>query len=212
MILFISLILSWGNIAFEWFIQNYLELIATVTGLIYIYYGIKGDKRLWIYGFISSFIYVYVFLSAGIYADMGLSLYYVGVSIYGWVHWTYYGTSNKVELPITRTKPGEAFILLLVTGLIYLLIVYILSNYTDSNITHWDAFTTSASITATWMLARKMLEQWLIWVVVDAVSLGLYIYKGLYFTSFLFLVYTVMAIIGYIQWKRQLEKQIKSSY
>lgn len=193
-----------------WLVGNYIEIIATITGLIYLFYSIKGDKRLWVYGLATSAIYVYVCFNAGIYADMGINLYYVAVSIYGWIHWSMYGGNNGNNIPVTRTKPREYMYILFFTALFYLIIVFILINYTDSNIPYWDAFTTSASITATWMLARKMIEHWIIWVIVDAISIGLYIYKGLYPTSFLFLVYTILAIIGYIQWQKQLlTQQIK---
>lgn len=190
-----------------WIVVNYIEIIATITGLIYLFYSIKGDKRLWVYGFTTSAIYVYVCFNAGIYADMGINLYYVAVSIYGWIHWTMYGGENKNDIPVTRTKAKEFFYLLLFTALFYLIIVLVLINYTDSNVPFWDALTTSASITATWMLARKMIEHWIIWVLVDAISIGLYIYKGLYPTAFLFLVYTILAIIGYFQWQKQLLTQ-----
>jgi len=84
---------------------------------------------------------------------------------------------------------------------------YILRRFTDSPIPFWDAFTTSLSIFATWMLARKKIEQWLIWIFVDLVSVGLYLYRGLYPTVFLFLVYAVMAVIGYYEWRKD-EKEL----
>ena len=89
-------------------------------------------------------------------------------------------------------------------------IAYILVNFTDSDIPYWDAFTTAFSITATWMLARKIIEHWLIWIVVDLVSAGLYIYKGLYPTTVLFLVFTILAIMAYVEWKKDLNKDEES--
>ena len=197
----------WVEHLWPWITQNYVELVATVTGLIYLYYSIQGNKLLWIYGFITSGIYVFVCYQAGIYADMGINLYYVGVSIYGWLHWTFYRTEKESEIPVTKTRLIEFLVLSLVTLFFYVFITFILVRYTDSTIPYWDALTTSLSITATWMLARKMLEHWLIWIFVDAVSVALYLYKGLYSTSFLFLVYTVMAVIGYLQWKKQIKTQ-----
>jgi nicotinamide mononucleotide transporter len=193
----------WLSCVVKWLTQNYIEILATITGLIYLYYSIKGDKRLWVYGFISSMIYVYVCYVAGIYADMGINLYYVVVSIYGWIHWTLYSGQQKKEIPITRTKTKEYFLIVSFTAVLYLIIVLVLIYYTDSNIPYLDALTTSAGITATWMLARKMLEHWIIWVFVDALSVGLYIYKELYPTSILFLTYTFLAVTGFIQWRKQ---------
>lgn len=194
---------GWLSIVFAWIAKSYIEIIATITGLIYLYYSIKGDKRLWVYGLITSLLYVYVCYVAGIYADMGINLYYVVVSIYGWIHWTFYRSEQKKEIPVTRTKPLHFLAIILITAVFYVLIAFILINYTDSSIPYWDAFTTSASITATWMLARKMLEHWIIWVIVDAVSIGLYLYKELYPTTLLFVVYTILAITGFIQWRKQ---------
>jgi nicotinamide mononucleotide transporter len=82
---------------------------------------------------------------------------------------------------------------------------YFLDNNTDSPIPYWDAFTTSGSIVATWMLARKMIENWIFWVVIDFVALGTYLYKGLFATTVLFLVYTFMAVIGFYKWKKSLK-------
>ncbi len=98
------------------------------------------------------------------------------------------------------------FKLLLASLFIYIAISIILVNYTDSPLPYWDSFTTALSIVATWMLARKILEQWLVWVLVDAVSMGLYFYKELYPTAVLFAVFTVLALYGYFQWKKDMAK------
>jgi nicotinamide mononucleotide transporter len=101
----------------------------------------------------------------------------------------------------------QGLILLAATLVIFIIIAYILKNFTDSNVAFWDAFITAASISATWMLARKILEHWLVWVVVDAVSIALYIYKGLYPTVILFAVYTSLAVLGYYEWQKQWKAQ-----
>jgi nicotinamide mononucleotide transporter len=91
------------------------------------------------------------------------------------------------------------------SAVLFGIIAFILINFTDSEIPYWDAFTTAGSFVATWMLARKIIEHWLIWIIVDSVSLGLYIYKGLYATVILFAVYTLLAVMGYIEWKKELK-------
>ncbi|MBN1117510.1 MAG: nicotinamide mononucleotide transporter [Bacteroidales bacterium] len=203
-----------GNLSSDWFfsviiwlVKNYIEIIATITGIIYLFYSIREDKRLWIYGLITSALYIYVFLEAGIYADMGINVYYVAVSIYGWIHWTRYSDTRKKEIPVSSASLKQWILILLVIGILFVFIGVFLDKITDSTIPFWDAFTTSASIVATWMLARKIMEHWLIWIVVDSISVFLYIYKGLYPTVFLFIVYTTLAVMGYIQWKKQWLKQ-----
>jgi len=188
-----------------WISSNYIELSATVFGLFYILLSIKQNIWCWPAGLITSALYVYVFFVSKFYADMGLQVYYVFVSLYGWYHWKFGAKSKKQDdLKITKTNVKTAIVLLLVTALFFILISYILVNFTDSPVPYWDSFTTSASFVATWMLARKMIEHWIIWIVVDSISLGLYLYKGLYPTVILFGVYTILAILGYIEWKRKM--------
>ncbi len=185
----------------EFISNNMVEVIGTLLGLLYLYLEIKANKWLWPIGLLTSAMYIYVFFNAKFYADMALQFYYVFISIYGWILWQK-GTNKTDEAPIVRLKKSLALNLLLATAGIYVVIAFVLKNYTDSPIPYWDAFTTALSIIATWMLARKILEQWLVWVLVNAISLGLYVYKGLYPTVVLFFFYTVLAVVGYIQWKK----------
>ncbi len=189
----------------DWLQTHYIEVIGAVTGIIYLYLEIKQKIWLWPFGFITSAFYVYIFFTSRFYADMGLQFYYLGVSLYGWWHWLYGGQKEQTNtLPVTHISKRLAINLALVTIAIFGLLVFILKNFTNSDVPIGDSFTTALSITATWMLARKILEMWWIWLVVNAVSLTLYIYKGLYPTSVLFFFYTVMSIVGYLQWKRSM--------
>jgi len=190
------------NALFSWISQNYIEVLGAVTGLIYLYFSIKQIIWLWPLGIITSVLYIYVFYTSKFYADMSLQVYYFFVSIYGWYHWKK-GSTGK-ELPVITASWLFLVLSILVSGLLTLVIGYILKNYTDSPFPYLDAFTTAGSIVATWMLARKYLEQWIFWIIIDLVSMGMYIYKDLYPTAGLFLVYTTMAWIGYKQWKRDL--------
>ena len=196
----------YNKIHMDWIINNIVEIIGTISGLIFLYLEIKQNKWLWPLGLLTSVMYIYVFFVAKLYADMSLQFYYVFISIYGWILWSRGTNQAKKELPVTRLSKSLFLILFGASMIIYALISYILVNFTDGSIPYWDAFTTALSIVATWMLARKILEQWLVWVVVNAVSLGLYIYKGLYPTSILFFFYTVLAIVGYYQWKKDLTR------
>jgi nicotinamide mononucleotide transporter len=142
---------------------------------------------------------------------MALQGYYLIVSVYGWFHWLGNAkTSEKpeTELKTTSVKPSQyglfAVSILVILGFIYLVLKVVPGwlNLPPSALPLGDAFTTAASLVATWMLARKLLENWLLWVVIDAMSMVMYIYKGLYITSVLFLVYTLMAVVGYVRWKK----------
>ncbi len=186
----------------DWIITNAIELIGTLSGLFFLYFEIKQSKWLWPIGLFSSLMYIYVFFVSKFYADMGLQFYYVFISIYGWFHWERSKELNKQELPVVCLSKTLFFKLLLVSLLVYILIAFVLINFTDSPLPYWDSFTTALSIVATWMLARKILEQWLVWVLVNFVSMGLYFYKALYPTAILFAIYTALALYGYYQWKK----------
>ncbi len=190
---------------YDWIINNYIEIIGAVLGVLFLYFEIKEKSLLWPTGILTSLFYIFIFYKAQFYADMGLQFYYVIVSIYGWWYW-WRGSSNEAEedLPIVHLYVKLAWILLAVSVLLFVLISFILVHYTDSPLPYWDAFTTALSITATWMLARKILEQWWLWILVNSVSLGLYIYKGLYPTVVLFAFYAALSVVGYWQWKKTL--------
>jgi nicotinamide mononucleotide transporter len=188
----------------NWITDNIVEIIGTISGLIFLYLEIKQNKWLWPVGLLTSVMYIYVFFVAKLYADMSLQFYYVFISIYGWILWSRGKKQEEKELPVIRLHLNLSLKLVAASIGIYALIAYILVNFTDGSVPYWDAFTTALSIVATWMLARKILEQWLVWIVVNSVSLGLYIYKDLNFTAVLFFFYTTMAVVGYLQWKKDM--------
>ena len=191
----------------QWFTEHYIEVFGAITGLIYIYFSIRQSIWLWLTGIITSAIYIYVYFSSKFYADMSLQVYYLVISIYGWIYWYRGKENNKKNLPVRKTPFKTAVILLIITALIFFFMGYFLDIYTDSPLPYWDAFTTALSITATFMLTRKFIEQWLMWIVIDAVSAALYFYKGLYATVILFIVYTILAVVGFIQWQRAMQKE-----
>ncbi len=190
----------------NWLSNNYIELIGAITGLIYLYFEIEQKVWLWPLGFMTSAFYVYIFYTSKFYADMGLNVYYVIISIYGFYHWLYGGNRDKVDtLPVTKTPKYLIIWLAISTVIFFILIEYALRHFTDSPVPIGDAFTTALSITATWMLARKYIEHWFLWVGINSVSLALYIYKGLYPTSVLFVFYTTMSVVGYRQWRKEMQ-------
>lgn len=204
------------NALFNLTLQNWIEVCGTVTGLIYLWFSIRQNILTWPVGLITSVLYGWIFFDAKFYAGMGLQIYYVLISIYGWWSWEYGDSDNSgaKTLHISRTNIKLWIMIFIVNMLLFLSISYILVNLTDSPIPYWDAFTTSLSIIATWMLARKKFEHWLLWMIIDTVSIGLYFYRGLYPTTFLFLAYTVMAVIGYYEWRKNLkmiECQVKAA-
>jgi len=193
-----------------WLIQNWIEIFGVITGLLFLYFEIKENYFMWPLGLITSALYFVIFFRTKFYADMSLQIYYIIISIYGWYFWTKGGkTDKKQDVPITKLNFKITIILIIISVILFSAFSNILIKYTDSPIPYWDSFTTALSIIATWMLTRKIIEQWLLWIVVDAVSMLLYIYKGLYLTAILFLIYTILAVIGYLQWKKTFNKQLQ---
>lgn len=194
-----------GNII-TWITVNWIEISGAIISLIYLFFSYRQLIWLWPFGLLSAIFYTWIYFHSGFYADMSLQVYYVIISIYGWYYWAGGNKKNgsRSSLPISRIKKREAIVLSLVFLFMWLIISMVLVLFTNSEVPVMDGFTTAGGVAATWMLARKMLENWLVWVVVDSVSLGLYIFKGLYATAFLFLIYTIVAVAGYFAWKKSL--------
>lgn len=186
--------------------MHWIEIIAASLGIIAIYFQIKVKPFYWVISLLVSSMYIIIYFLAKLYADMSMQFYYVGMSIYGLYVWlSGNNNSDKKTIPISKIKDLKSWLLIaLISALSFFIIGYILKNFTDSNVPWWDSFTTSLSFVATWMLARKKIENWLVWIVVDATSVALYIYKQLYPTTILFIILTLLAIVGYFQWKREL--------
>jgi nicotinamide mononucleotide transporter len=133
---------------------------------------------------------------------MSLQFYYVAISIYGWMNWKRGQVGTHEELPAQYTPKRLWLYLTISTAAIYIIYCLVLTKFTDSTIPKADSLVGALSIIGTWMLARKLVENWIIWIIADGLCVGLYFYKGLYPTAFLFIVYTVMSVDGYWQWKK----------
>ncbi|MDD3078653.1 MAG: nicotinamide riboside transporter PnuC [Paludibacter sp.] len=187
--------------------NHWAEVAGTILSIIYLYLSIKQKVSLWIFGFLCSALYIYVFFVSKFYADMSLQFYYLGVSVYGWISWKMGKQKSGAELPVKHTSGKQGLVLLIVVLTIYLVYYYILSGFTDSPLPKADSLTTALSIVATWMLAKKLIEQWLLWIFIDGLSSGLYFYKGLNLTGVLFIIYTIMAVVGYVQWLKSMRQR-----
>ena len=190
----------------EWLLSNKIELLGAILGILYIVFSIRQNILTWPTGLLTSLLYIVVFFKSGVYAAMGLQVYYVFISIYGWYFWLKgKNTNNKSHLQVQLVNKRLWIKIGLISILIYSAILFILIKFSDSDVPYLDSLTTSLSIVATWMLAKKYIEHWIIWIFVDLVSTGLYIYKNLWPTVVLFIIYTIMAFLGYIEWKKDLK-------
>lgn len=192
--------------------EQYIEILGTVVGLIYLWQEYRASIYLWITSIIMPAIYLYVYYQAGLYADFGINIYYLVIALYGWLAWRYNfslrgkrADSNELSIShINRLTFLRLFLLFLAA---WAVISYILTHFTNSTVPFTDAFTTALSIVGMYMLARKYIEQWWVWLVVDVVSSALYIYKELYFTAVLYALYAIIAIFGYRKWKQLMNNE-----
>lgn len=189
-----------------------LEIFGLLSTLLYLYLEIKQVRIMWIIGFISALIYIVVFYSSNLYASMGLQFYYLFVSVYGWVEW---GKAEKIlEAEHGRNLPEKKVIFLtkmsnkllicswLGFAIIFLIIRFLLKDFTDSPSPTIDTLIASLSILATYWLSKAYIYHWIIWIIVNSIGVVFYLQQGLYPTSLLFVAYTGAAIYGYIHWKK----------
>ena len=202
-----------GNI-FDILYQNFvdtsiLEAIAVVFGILSVWYAKKENILVFPTGIISVLIYIYICFFAKLYADMGINFVYFVMSIYGWFMWTRKDT-EKYVLPISWCKPKDHLISAVMLIVFFLSLNYFLTNYTDSNVPLIDSSTTSIFIVGMWLMARKKIETWIYWIVGDVISIPLYFYKDLALTSVQFIVFLVLAILGFIEWRNKLRQESAS--
>lgn len=195
--------------ALSWLLQNYVENLAVATGLLYVFFTIREKILLWLFGIISSGLYVYVFFKSGIYAYSALYVYYVLIGFYGWYNWARKPEetmSRESLLKIRHASAGILGICIAVTVVITVPVYFVLQRFTGSDMALADALMTSGGMVATWMLTQKFIEQWLFWIVIDLLSMAVMIYKDLFPSAGLFFIYTVLAVIGYVKWKNETQK------
>ncbi len=187
-----------------------LQLTGIVLGLLYLWLEYRADIRLWVVGLIMPIVHGLLYYRSGLYADCSMQIYYILAGLYGWIVWMRSETGDperpktkkfsKIDHTPLRLAPILFTLFLCIQAAIYLLLVH----FTDSKVPFWDSFTTALSVIALWMLSRKYAEQWLVWLVVDLMTVGLYIYKDIPFTAGLYLLYSALAVAGYLRWRKQI--------
>ena len=232
----------------DWISNNYIEIFGALTGILYVFLEIRQNIWLWPVGIITSGVYIWVFFTGKLYADMSLQGYYLAISILGWYWWVRKtrgrgreGESGRYDeterlrdleieerrdeiprsgteglrdegtkrlrdegtkrLKVSRLKLMTGIILSIVFAVLFSAMWIVLHRLTDSPVPAWDSFITSLSIIATWMLARKIYEHWFLWIVVNIVATGLFIFRGLYPTAILYVIYLIMSFAGLKAWK-----------
>lgn len=191
--------------------SEFVEILGVIIGFIYLWLEYKASIYLWLTSIIMPAIYLFVYFDAGLYADVAINIYYLIIGVYGWMSWRY-GISRKngtekYDLKISHTSRRQWLRLLIAYIVIHFAISFTLINFTDTDVPWFNGLTSALSVIGMWMLAKKLIEQWFVWFVVDILSAVLYFYKGLEPTALLYSVYAIVAILGYKKWNKLLQKQ-----
>ena len=184
-----------------------IEYIGVAIGLAYLILEYKASFWLWPVGILMSLFYIVIFFQSKFYADAGIYTYYLGANLYGLIEWrrnSQKTAEKSIEMPITHTPKGKILPLTLIGLAIWAALWLLLSHLTDSPVPFGDSFTTALSVVAMYLLAKKHIEHWWLWVVVNLVSTGLYAWKGLYPMAGFFAFYTLIAALGYVRWRREM--------
>lgn len=182
---------------------QWLEVGAVVLAVLYLLLAIRQNIWCWAAAAVSTLLYLFIMYAARLYMESALQVFYLGMAAYGWYEWRY-GGKGHTELRVS-TWPWKNH---LAAGLVVLILVVVsgelLSRYSSAALPFADSFTTWAAVVATYMVARKILENWIYWFVIDAVSVYLFLSRELYFTAALFVAYLVMIVFGYRSWRRSM--------
>lgn len=185
--------------------MNPLEIVAAVTGAISVWLSVRQNIWSWPLAIVNVLLYAVVFYEAKLYADMGLQIVYAVISIYGWYEWLY-GGENRTELKVSRTPRRIVWLLVAIGALGAAALGTLLHRTTDASLPWLDSSLSSTSLVAQWMMTRKLLENWAVWIAVDVVYVGMFVYKSLYVTAVLYAVFLVLAARGWIEWRRSLAR------
>ena len=187
-----------------------IEIFGFLTGAGCVALLVRQNIWNWPLGITNNLLFIVLFYRTGLYADVGLQGFYIGISIYGWWSWLHGGRDHGA-LKVSRVRPAFALLLALGVAALTALLTWLLRRHTNSTVPVLDSLITALSLTAQFMMTRKWLENWLVWLAANCLSVGLLIYKGLYVTSALYVVYQVLCVLGWIEWRRALNPQVSAS-
>ena len=179
------------------------EAVAVILGIIAVYLSTR--QNIWTYplGIISVFIYIFIFHEVKLYADMGLQVFFIILQVYGWYEWLH-GGENKSRLHISHTPRSVAVYNIIFVVLGTAMLGYVLHTLTDAALPYIDSFLAVLSMSGQFLLARKYFQNWHVWMAVNIGSIAMYAMKGLYFTMVLYAVFLGLAVVGYLEWKKEL--------
>jgi nicotinamide mononucleotide transporter len=180
-----------------------LEILSFALAIAMVLLNIRQSPWAWPFAIASAGLYAIVFYEAKIYGDMALQFVFVAISLWGWHQWLF-GGANKQGIIVTRLHASSWAMVALTWALAYAVVATILRTFTDTDVPHSDAFLTAGSLVAQYLLTRKTLENWHLWIIIDLLYIGLYLHKNLYLTAVLYGLFAILAFVGLLAWKKSL--------
>lgn len=180
-----------------------LEVFAVFCGLASVWFMKKENILVYPLGIVNVLIYIYICYTSRLYAYAGINIFYAVMSGYGWYNWLRKNERDE-RIAVTRLTVKEYLVYAVIIIGFFFLLKFLLVRFTNSEIPSWDALTTAVYIIAMWLLSQKKIEHWILWIMGDVISVGLFAWLNLYFSSFQFLVFTIIAIFGLIEWRRKI--------
>lgn len=194
----------WQQIMTAWQAQSYLEMVAVAAAILYLVLAIKENIWCWLFAFISTAIYIYLFHSVSLLSESLLNVYYLVMAVYGWYQWR--NGDNKTVRKIVSWPLPKHSLLILITALTVPVLGYFMSQL-GASMPYLDAFTTCFAVLATVMVAHKVLENWHYWLVINVTSVYIFYTKDLFLTAAMFALYVVLTIIGFMKWNQHYANQ-----
>lgn len=185
--------------------MSWTEIAGFATGALCVYLVVRQHIANFPVGIANNVFFIVLFWQVGLYADAGLQIVYISLALYGWWWWLH-GGPQRTALTVTRTPAREAATVAVIGAVATVALTAFLNGATDSDVAFWDAITTVLSLQATYLLTRKRLESWWVWITADLIYIALYAYKELYLTAVLYTGFLALCIAGLIQWQREPDK------
>jgi len=187
---------------FNYIFQNWIEITAVILAVFYLILAVKQNILCWICGIISSALYFFIMRSAGLYMEAYLQIFYIFMGFYGWSQWKI-NTSNTSNFVVNTWNKSQHLFATSIVLILSIVSAILLRFFTDAALPFLDALVAWGAVVATYMVAKKLLENWIYWLVIDSISIFLFISRDLFPTAFLFVIYIIIIIYGYRSWRKR---------
>jgi nicotinamide mononucleotide transporter len=194
----------------QFLLNSLLELSAVAFAIAYLVLAVRENILCWLAASVSTFIFLYIFWGVNLYMESGLQVYYLAMAVFGWYQWRS-AKDGSTNLQVSMWSMRQHLTALTLIALLTFISGYLLNSGTDAQLPYLDSLTTWGSVVTTYMVTRKILENWIYWLVIDSISIYLYIDRELYFTAILFVVYIVIIFFGWLAWSKRYQPNMKTA-